>query len=202
MPTDADYPICTSCNGEFCEEVSGGDPSSLALTNTLNSNGNTNSTNLEENVANLASQIENTIARLRITRSLLDQIMNMHRMNEDDDEDYEESPEFNNLLNTLMLSDQIKGSPPAAKEILDKLQKKLFTKADLSVNGPALPCSVCKEDFNEKEEVINLPCKHYFHCDCIMPWLKEHNSCPTCRDELPTDDKDYEKMKELRKKSL
>jgi E3 ubiquitin-protein ligase RNF115/126 len=201
MPADADYPICSSCKGEFCEEVSGGDPRSIAIENSLHPTGNNNSTNLEQNVANLATQIESTIARLRITRSLLDQIIHMNRMNEDDDDEYEESPEFNNLLNTLMQSDQIKGTPPVAKEILDKLQKKPFNKNDYSAQGPVLPCSVCKDDFNEKEVVLNLPCKHYFHCDCILPWLKEHNSCPTCRDELPTDDKDYEKMKELRKKS-
>jgi E3 ubiquitin-protein ligase RNF115/126 len=53
-------------------------------------------------------------------------------------------------------------------------------------------CSVCKDTFNTEEIVVKMPCKHLFHEDCIVPWLKMHNSCPTCRHELPTDDMDYE----------
>jgi len=123
IPADADTPICSSCNGEFCEEVTGG---SNQLTSLVNPNSNRNVGDLEENVANLASQIESTIARLRVTRTLLDQLLNFNQINDDEGDD--DGPEYANLLNTLMQSDQIKGSPPAAKEIIEKLPKKLFDK--------------------------------------------------------------------------
>jgi len=49
-------------------------------------------------------------------------------------------------------------------------------------------CSVCQDDFAEGDDWIQMPCKHFFHADCLTPWLKEHNTCPTCRatvDEEP-----------------
>jgi len=52
-------------------------------------------------------------------------------------------------------------------------------------------CSICQDDFAEGDDWIQMPCKHFFHTDCLMPWLKEHNSCPTCRavvDEEPPQD--------------
>ena len=58
-----------------------------------------------------------------------------------------------------------------------------------------LECSVCKDQFEINQKIKKIPCKHHFHLECIMPWLKERNSCPVCRYELPTDDEDYETLK-------
>ena len=63
------------------------------------------------------------------------------------------------------------------------------------IDSKELVCNVCKDEYKEGEEVTKLPCNHSYHPECILPWLKEHNSCPTCRFELPTDDKDYENKK-------
>ena len=108
--------------------------------------------------------------------------------------DYE-NDEIERIVNNLLLHDQNKyGSPPASKEIVNKLKEETITK----VLGSENVCSVCKEEFEVGNVILTLPCKHYFHKECISPWLTAHNSCPSCRFELPTDDEDYERMKKER----
>jgi hypothetical protein len=45
-------------------------------------------------------------------------------------------------------------------------------------------CSICMESYKEKKEQISLPCKHIYHKDCVMTWLKNNNTCPYCRLQL------------------
>jgi hypothetical protein len=46
-------------------------------------------------------------------------------------------------------------------------------------------CIICMSAINKDEESSELPCTHYFHSECIEPWLKEYNyKCPICRKEV------------------
>jgi hypothetical protein len=59
-------------------------------------------------------------------------------------------------------------------------------------------CIICRDVFNVGDTVLRMPsCVHCFHDECAMMWLKSHNSCPTCRRELPTDDARYEEERRL-----
>ncbi|KAH3767822.1 RING finger protein [Pelomyxa schiedti] len=99
---------------------------------------------------------------------------------------------LNDLLHRLFESSQGRGPPPASTSAISTLptvkiqQKHIDDKEE---------CNVCKDDFQLDEEVVMLPCKHLYHQDCIKPWLNMHNTCPSCRFELPTDDADYERNK-------
>ncbi|KAJ4980494.1 hypothetical protein NE237_031331 [Protea cynaroides] len=45
-------------------------------------------------------------------------------------------------------------------------------------------CPICLEDFVPNEEILMTPCKHMFHDECILPWVKSHGQCPVCRSAL------------------
>ncbi len=105
---------------------------------------------------------------------------------------------FENILNYLLLNDPNRyGNPPAAKKEVENLESVKITKNSFEELKKKMnhECSVCKEEFEINQELKKLPCCHIFHDDCLLPWLKQRNSCPTCRFELPTDDADYEKKR-------
>ncbi|CAF1783045.1 BnaC09g42030D [Brassica napus] len=85
----------------------------------------------------------------------------------------------------------VMASPPASKRVVDELPVVEITSEELSSGNIA--CAICIGDFVVKEKVSRLPCWHYYHGECILPWLEMKNTCPVCRFELPTDDLEYER---------
>lgn len=51
-----------------------------------------------------------------------------------------------------------------------------------------LQCAVWLEEFVMGNEAKQMPYKHKFHGECIIPWLEFHSSCPICRYQLPSED--------------
>ncbi|CAI5714753.1 unnamed protein product [Hyaloperonospora brassicae] len=78
------------------------------------------------------------------------------------------------------------GPPPTSKGVLDKLPVKLWT-ASMQTTERHAECVICLSDYETDDEVLALPCGHTFHKECGLTWLVQHNVCPTCRFELPTE---------------
>lgn len=91
--------------------------------------------------------------------------------------------------------------PPASKEVVAKLPVISITEELLAKLGPEADCCICKENLIVGDKMQELPCKHKFHPLCLKPWLDENNSCPICRNELQTDDHNYESWKEREKEA-
>eukprot|EP00563_Minutocellus_polymorphus_P017836 CAMPEP_0197725502 /NCGR_PEP_ID=MMETSP1434-20131217/7010_1 /TAXON_ID=265543 /ORGANISM="Minutocellus polymorphus, Strain CCMP3303" /LENGTH=471 /DNA_ID=CAMNT_0043310979 /DNA_START=69 /DNA_END=1484 /DNA_ORIENTATION=- len=46
-------------------------------------------------------------------------------------------------------------------------------------------CDICLEDYTEGEYLLELPCGHKYHTQCIRPWLTERSTlCPHCRTDV------------------
>ncbi|XP_047330997.1 E3 ubiquitin-protein ligase RDUF2-like [Impatiens glandulifera] len=74
--------------------------------------------------------------------------------------------------------------PPASKESIESMP--IVEIGDSHISSESC-CPVCKDDFEIGSSAREMPCKHIYHSDCILPWLSLHNSCPVCRHELPAD---------------
>lgn len=70
--------------------------------------------------------------------------------------------------------------PPATEEAIESLPKKQITQKDVGESGTA-DCSICMDEASIGSTVTELPCGHWFHHDCVKAWLKEHDTCPHCR---------------------
>ncbi|KAK4237722.1 hypothetical protein C8A03DRAFT_15768, partial [Achaetomium macrosporum] len=69
-------------------------------------------------------------------------------------------------------------APPASQAAIDRLQTKELDDKMLSVCSK---CVICVDDMVKGEKAAVLPCDHFFHGECVTPWLKQHNTCPVCR---------------------
>ncbi|CAN4115115.1 unnamed protein product [Withania somnifera] len=45
----------------------------------------------------------------------------------------------------------------------------------------AEPCCICREEYNDGDDLGILDCGHDFHRDCIKQWLMQKNLCPVCK---------------------
>ncbi|XP_066382309.1 E3 ubiquitin-protein ligase RDUF2-like [Miscanthus floridulus] len=85
---------------------------------------------------------------------------------------------FHRLLDQFSRLEAAAPRPPASKAAVESMPS-------VTVAGGGAHCAVCQEAFEPGAAGREMPCKHVYHQDCILPWLSLRNSCPVCRQELP-----------------
>nr|XP_043637958.1 E3 ubiquitin-protein ligase RING1-like [Erigeron canadensis] len=85
------------------------------------------------------------------------------------------------------------GHPPASIIVVQNLLSVVVTNEEVENDNEV--CAVCKDEIVVGMMAKKLPCAHWYHGDCILPWLEITNTCPICRYELATDNLDYERKK-------
>ncbi|GAA0144521.1 ubiquitin-protein ligase [Lithospermum erythrorhizon] len=94
--------------------------------------------------------------------------------------DYFLGPGLQGLIEDITQNDR-PGPPPAPEFTISAIPTVEIEPSHL-IHGSE--CSVCMEEFQIGAEAKELPCKHIYHPNCIVPWLRLHNSCPVCRHEI------------------
>lgn len=92
----------------------------------------------------------------------------------------------NNSIESVLQQSFMDPSQNIYKKVLSDegehdIKKVIYKKGEF----PNDSCSVTLMDFEEGQEVSQLPCGHIFEGDAVLKWLKDENaSCPICRKPL------------------
>lgn len=196
---------CPHCHGGFLEECSDSPPSSPELHSPWDYMGGFGQ--LLDDISTFLARTDVTVNPFLLFQSQMQNLLSA----QDDEFAYENGVEFGTahmagdhlgpglqqLIQHLAESDSNRyGTPPAAASVIEALPSITISKEHLSTDSAQ--CAVCKDEFELCLRVTQMPCKHLYHANCILPWLAQHNSCPVCRFELPTDDPDYEQLRTRR----
>jgi hypothetical protein len=102
--------------------------------------------------------------------------------------------------------EHLQGQPPASERAINRLQVfKVLSEKRLAKH---VNCAICQEDFPTElklqefknrvkqkvehtkeeelvhEELLRMPCGHFYHRTCISTWLHQSATCPACRYEV------------------
>lgn len=92
--------------------------------------------------------------------------------------------ELENMLNILFDNfrhhDHDDVTLPLTNDAINKLEEKKYSA--VIIEDRPTECSICQEEYENNSDVIILPCRHFFHKECISLWLRNyHHKCPLCR---------------------
>ena len=100
---------------------------------------------------------------------------------------------YNQILNSS-LNDKCSYKYILSEEGESQLKTITFTKELKEINNC---CPIMSSEFEDNQNIISLPCNHYFEPAAINKWVKEEKAeCPVCRfklhsKEVKIDEKNY-----------
>lgn len=91
------------------------------------------------------------------------------------------------IISRLLEQSPVSNAPgPASPEAIASLPRKKLDAKLLAPEGRG-ECSICMDEVKIGDEVVVLPCNHWFDESCVTSWLREHNTCPICRKGIKND---------------
>ncbi|KAM4857772.1 E3 ubiquitin-protein ligase RNF133 [Urocitellus parryii] len=70
------------------------------------------------------------------------------------------------------------------KKAFGQLQLRVLKEGDEELNPNGDSCVVCFEPYKPNDTIRILTCKHFFHKNCIDPWILAHGTCPMCKCDI------------------
>jgi len=108
---------------------------------------------------------------------------NMERVQGDVEMD--ELPLENSSGNSTETMESAQGAVTSPKEDLEKGER-LPPGGGLFDEDEGEVCAICLLEFEHDELLKQLPCGHFFHDDCVEPWLLKRGDCPLCKRHVKT----------------
>ncbi|KAI3789307.1 hypothetical protein L2E82_02100 [Cichorium intybus] len=69
-----------------------------------------------------------------------------------------------------------------SEEVILKSMKQRKHLSFMAISNQNLePCCICREEYNNGDDIGSLDCGHDFHTCCIKQWLSQKNLCPICK---------------------
>lgn len=96
-------------------------------------------------------------------------------------------------MNELYLSTAEDSEAAAHNSALESARQPLSdTECDIVIDGKQeeitaqeeVSCSICLEPYHRGDAVVELPCSHLYHNECILAWTSNSVKCPLCNFDL------------------
>jgi len=112
---------------------------------------------------------------------------------DDDNEENENNENYNSLIDENNENDinVINGEEQIylnkRKKFISELNEFQYKNIKKYSEVKEKKCSICLQKYKGFDIIKEFPCKHIYHKNCILKWLKESNICPLCKYDISSD---------------